>query len=666
MNKINSNKSIAEYIANSVSVLSNNNIEIDKSRIDNIIDKKRNPQFVISILGSMKSGKSTFVNALIGNDLMPSENEACTLTTTEIVHKKCDDIEIIKEYVSGNKERIQGDNLSKAFHEEVKLSRKSKDKGKFKYKVNHTIKTVSELNSKIEFSIVDTPGYNEMNGLGVDRKIIEEIFDDQLKKTNYIIYVFDYKYYKAQENVDILERIKKVRPDIIKNNNISFVINKIDLISYKDGNINEVINDVKKMINSLGINDYNIFNLSAKKALISRLIENNKNLDMYKEEIEELRPIIQKEIDGELLDIKTPINSLPSILLKESNIEIFEEEIIKSLFLNSENKVISSINDMENEVSKELKIRIDSVINKYKDEAKVYYEKQKLVEENKKLILESTNKFNTCKNEIIKLVKIPSYDEAKKTDFYKVNSIWDDYVYPKSEYDEYYSSDSSAMSAAKRKFNSWKNSIKIDLELNEIYSIYNSKLQFNDTSGNYYNNINLKVSSELRKLSDLIEQLEKKFNKFSGKKIISHINIMPDAIMSLSYDNSRCYLSDIYDNSKFIDIDYETKYVSGFFGMKEKTVTTYDISDAMRNEKEDILSALNSCSNDFFNDYYNKKYEKYLTRVKDTAQNEVEKAADIINDLHKFVNSSLNKNEINKLNKLNEDIKSLEKIKCNI
>lgn len=666
MNKINSNKSIAEYIANSVSVLSNNNIEIDKSRIDNIIDKKRNPQFVISILGSMKSGKSTFVNALIGNDLMPSENEACTLTTTEIVHKKCDDIEIIKEYVSGNKEKIQGDNLSKAFHEDVKLSRKSKDKGKFKYKVNHTIKTVSELNSKIDFSIVDTPGYNEMNGLGVDRKIIEEIFDDQLKKTNYIIYVFDYKYYKAQENVDILERIKKVRPDIIKNNNISFVINKIDLISYKDGNINEVINDVKKMINSLGIKNYNIFNLSAKKALISRLIENNKNLDMYKEEIEELRPIIQKEIDGELLDIKTPINSLPSILLKESNIEIFEEEIIKSLFLNSENKLISSINDMENEVFKELKIRIDSVINKYKDEAKVYYEKQKLVEENKKLILKSTNKFNTCKNEIIKLVKIPSYDEAKKTDFYKVNSIWDKYVYPRPDYDEYYSSDSSAMSAARAKFNSWKNSIKIDVDLNEIYRVYNSKLQFSDTSDNYYNNINLKVSSELRKLSDLLEQLEKKLNKFSGKKIISNINIMPDPIMNLSYDNSQRYLSDMYDNSKFIDIDYETKYVSGFFGMKEKTVTTYDISDAMRNEKEDILSALNSCSNDFFNDYYNKKYEKYLTRVKDTAQNEVKKAADIINDLHKFVNSSLNKNEINKLNKLNEDIKSLEKIKCNI
>ena len=41
--------------------------------------------FPINVIATMSSGKSTLINALLGKKLMPSKNEACTATITEIL-----------------------------------------------------------------------------------------------------------------------------------------------------------------------------------------------------------------------------------------------------------------------------------------------------------------------------------------------------------------------------------------------------------------------------------------------------------------------------------------------------------------------------------------------------------------------------------------------------
>lgn len=49
-----------------------------------LLDKLKNNEFEIAIVGLESSGKSTFVNAVIGNDILPSKPGRCTYTSTSI------------------------------------------------------------------------------------------------------------------------------------------------------------------------------------------------------------------------------------------------------------------------------------------------------------------------------------------------------------------------------------------------------------------------------------------------------------------------------------------------------------------------------------------------------------------------------------------------------
>lgn len=42
--------------------------------------------FKVAVVGAIKSGKSTILNAFIGRDLLPNQNAPCTISTIEIFH----------------------------------------------------------------------------------------------------------------------------------------------------------------------------------------------------------------------------------------------------------------------------------------------------------------------------------------------------------------------------------------------------------------------------------------------------------------------------------------------------------------------------------------------------------------------------------------------------
>ncbi len=54
------------------------------NKMTNFHKKIKNNTFEISIVGLEKSGKSTFANAFIGNDILPSKDARCTYTATSI------------------------------------------------------------------------------------------------------------------------------------------------------------------------------------------------------------------------------------------------------------------------------------------------------------------------------------------------------------------------------------------------------------------------------------------------------------------------------------------------------------------------------------------------------------------------------------------------------
>ena len=62
-------------------------------------------EFKINVIATMSSGKSTLVNALLGRNLMPAKNEACTAVITEI--KDCDGKEFSGESRDKDDHRIK-------------------------------------------------------------------------------------------------------------------------------------------------------------------------------------------------------------------------------------------------------------------------------------------------------------------------------------------------------------------------------------------------------------------------------------------------------------------------------------------------------------------------------------------------------------------------------
>lgn len=96
----------------------NYHLKLDNSsQLDKDITRKaeeiKNNVFKIFVTGEAKSGKSTFINAFLGIDLLPSGGAQCTSSIIEI--KRGEKIKLIAEEITGNKIEKFGENDVKEF-----------------------------------------------------------------------------------------------------------------------------------------------------------------------------------------------------------------------------------------------------------------------------------------------------------------------------------------------------------------------------------------------------------------------------------------------------------------------------------------------------------------------------------------------------------------------
>ena len=56
--------------------------------LDNERKKLENLEFVISIVGTVKAGKSTTINAIVGQDILPNRSDPMTTLPTLVTHKE--------------------------------------------------------------------------------------------------------------------------------------------------------------------------------------------------------------------------------------------------------------------------------------------------------------------------------------------------------------------------------------------------------------------------------------------------------------------------------------------------------------------------------------------------------------------------------------------------
>ncbi len=370
---------MCEKLQHNKLIIENDEFNVSLNNIKHILTQKT---FKVAIVGAIKSGKSTMLNAFIGRDLLPNQNAPCTITTTEIFHSSDECKSINKFLVNGECDIIRPTKnftLEQMFHNDIKESRKNNSHSEIlKYSLNTPINGLqtSEYGEVIKnFVLLDTPGPDEISTSNFDVQHIQKISLKELRDSDALIVIFDYQNFMSDINGKILKYIAS-NENIVEraNNKIFFVINKIDLMNEKDESIEECIQKTKDMIKEYIpiIESPNVYGFSAKQALFARMAKKNfcsqetlnENDRLYGSAYTE-----KIEINGVMRNFKLEPYEYADKLLKESRIEVIEREILNCIFLNfaEENlqigieKLIAINNDIINSLENDISV----INNKY-------------------------------------------------------------------------------------------------------------------------------------------------------------------------------------------------------------------------------------------------------------------------------------------------------------
>lgn len=244
----------------------NSNIFADDLR--NIVNRLKDNSFKLAVVGEFSSGKSTFLNALIGKDILKHGTMETTATITEIQNTpEIIDGEVFDVYYENGEisENIPIDQLQEYTATSSKLHQVADEIQKVVIKSN-----LFETRENVCF--VDTPG---LNGVADNHR---EKTIEQIKNSHACIYLMQVRGF-GQSDIEFIKFISKYQRNII------FVQNFIDEIRNLEGEtVEEKLSEQKRILDESIFCDndnvtYELVGISARKALIARdcMIESYEN-----------------------------------------------------------------------------------------------------------------------------------------------------------------------------------------------------------------------------------------------------------------------------------------------------------------------------------------------------------------------------------------------------
>lgn len=243
--------------------------ELKDADIINAFENAKSSDFEVCVVATMSAGKSTLINSMLRNKLMPSKQEACTAIVTrikdndnnsweaEVYNKDNKMIESYKELNYKTMERLNSD-------ENVSLIKAS---GNIPFVTSEDVSLV----------LIDTPGPN--NSRDPEHKKVQSEFLSKSSKS-LVLYIMEGTFGSDDDNA-LLQRVadsmavggKQSKDRFI------FVVNKMDDRKKEDGSTEETLNRIRAYLKKHGIENPNIFPTAALTALNIRLIENESEID---------------------------------------------------------------------------------------------------------------------------------------------------------------------------------------------------------------------------------------------------------------------------------------------------------------------------------------------------------------------------------------------------
>lgn len=227
-------------------------------------------EFEVSVIATMSSGKSTLINALLGRELMPSKNEACTATIAKIKDNNAGQSFTAEYRDKDNQVLGTYSNLSLADMEEM-----NENPNTAFIDIEGNIPNIDS--SGIRLVLVDTPGPN--NSRTEEHKnhtyrVIKE------KTKPMVLYVLNATQLQTNDDYTLLATVAEAMKVGGKQSKDRFIfaVNKIDQFDPDKESVQDALQHVREYLKKFEIENPNIFPTSADTAKVIRMYQNGEQL----------------------------------------------------------------------------------------------------------------------------------------------------------------------------------------------------------------------------------------------------------------------------------------------------------------------------------------------------------------------------------------------------
>ena len=248
--------------------------EYEKFR-DFILYDKLIGKNIVALGGGFSSGKSSFLNALMGKPVLPADIDPSTSVPTYIVKGEKHEVQGIN--VFDNKVNIQPRDIKKIAHGFGELEDDDEEKYGEEVTLGHVLESIffsTPLHKYENIAFLDTPGYSKPDSEKYSAKTDEQIARGQLNSSNYILWFVQADAGTITE--EDIKFIKTLREDIPK----LIIVNKADKKNVSD--LKAIIEKIKATLDLKGVRYVDVFAFTSK-------------LDQVSEDTKEL---IEKDTDN--------------------------------------------------------------------------------------------------------------------------------------------------------------------------------------------------------------------------------------------------------------------------------------------------------------------------------------------------------------------------------
>lgn len=231
------------------------NFPIYKEQFESLRDRVSDKSFRIAVVGEFSSGKSTFVNALIGKDVLTHGARETTATITEIENNpdkySANSFDVYFE--NGSVEK--GINLNK--EKIIEYTTTHSKEYKVVEKINKVVIKSHILDTNIPMVFVDTPGLN-----GVADHHRERTYE-QIQRAHACIYLIPMRGL-SDTDIQFTKEISKYQENII------FVQNFIDQLEEEGESVEAKLAEQRSLLESKGnLKKIRLVAVSARNALLA-------------------------------------------------------------------------------------------------------------------------------------------------------------------------------------------------------------------------------------------------------------------------------------------------------------------------------------------------------------------------------------------------------------